>query len=102
MSELSGLTTVQPLVLVVGGHSHVCIFVVNVPPSALQLTKNKNADEGFGLHLVNVQSSKTTGGIGVSTLEEHFAKRLGDLSSFDAVSTRSNLLVTGARTATKH
>ena len=40
--------------------------------------------EGFGLHLVNVQSSKTTGGIDVATLEAHFTKRLGDMSHFDA------------------
>merc|ERR1719460_272827 len=31
--------------------------------------------EGFGMHLVNVQSSKTTGGITVGALEKHFTAR---------------------------
>ena len=39
--------------------------------------------EGFGLHLVNVVSSSTDGGIDVSTLEEHVAARMGDMSAYD-------------------
>lgn len=39
--------------------------------------------EGFGMHLVNVTTSLTTGGIPVSELEAHFDTRLGNMSSFD-------------------
>ena len=42
------------------------------------------ASEGFGLHLVDVFSSATTGGLTVYDLEQKFAERLGDLSAFDA------------------
>ena len=38
--------------------------------------------EGFGLHLVNVETSKTTGGINVSALEAHYDANLGDFSKF--------------------
>ena len=40
--------------------------------------------EGFGLHLVDVTTSLTTGGINVSSLEAHYTARLGNVSSFDA------------------
>ena len=40
--------------------------------------------EGFGMHLVNVQSSKTTGGITVGALEKHFTARMGDYTKYDA------------------
>jgi len=40
--------------------------------------------EGFGLHLVNVVASVTTGGLDVATLEQHFTDRLGDMTKFDA------------------
>ena len=40
--------------------------------------------EGFGLHLVNVQTAKTTGGIDVSVLEGHYTKRMGGYASYDA------------------
>ena len=40
--------------------------------------------EGFGLHLVNVTTSLTNGGIAVSELEARFDERLGNMSSFDA------------------
>jgi hypothetical protein len=39
--------------------------------------------EGFGIHITDVSSAKTTGGISVSTLESHFKARLGDLKAFD-------------------
>ena len=38
--------------------------------------------EGFGLHLVNVVASKTTGGIDVATLEGHYETNLGDMSTY--------------------
>jgi len=40
--------------------------------------------QGFGLHLVNVTTSLTTGGIAVSELEAHFEERLNNMSAFDA------------------
>jgi hypothetical protein len=40
--------------------------------------------EGFGLHLVNVATSKTTGGVNISTLEGHYTDRLSNLTRFDA------------------
>lgn len=39
--------------------------------------------EGFGMHITDVTSSKTTGGIDVSKLEGDFKGRLGDHSAFD-------------------
>lgn len=39
--------------------------------------------EGFGIHNPDVTSAKTTGGIPVSELEQHYRDRLGDFSSFD-------------------
>jgi len=39
--------------------------------------------EGFGIHITDVSTAKTTGGIPVSTLEDHFKARLGDLKAFD-------------------
>jgi hypothetical protein len=39
--------------------------------------------EGFGLHISEAQSSKTTGGIKVAELEAHFRERFGDYSKFD-------------------
>jgi len=42
------------------------------------------AGEGFGLHLVDVVASKTTGGLSVSDLEAKYTLRLGDFSKFDA------------------
>jgi len=40
--------------------------------------------EGFGIHLPNVLSSKTTGGVTVDELEAKYAARIGDHSEFDA------------------
>merc|ERR1719502_102394 len=40
--------------------------------------------EGFGLHLVDVMSSSTSGGLTIAELEDKYTARLGDLSSFDA------------------
>lgn len=40
--------------------------------------------EGFGIHLPNVVSAKTTGGLSVDKLTEKYVARLGDLSVFDA------------------
>jgi len=40
--------------------------------------------EGFGIHLPDVQTAETTGGLSVDELEEKFKSRLGDHSSFDA------------------
>jgi len=39
--------------------------------------------EGFGMHITDVTTSKTTGGITVSQLESDFKARLGDLSAYD-------------------
>jgi len=39
--------------------------------------------EGFGLHLVNVVASSTTGGLSIAELEDKYTDRLGDFSSFD-------------------
>jgi len=39
--------------------------------------------EGFGIHITDVSTSKTTGGIPVSDLEDHFQLRLGDHKSYD-------------------
>lgn len=54
------------------------------PQQGRRLQPEPYRGEGFGLHLVNVKSSKTTGGIEVVTLEDNFATRLGSLSKFDA------------------
>jgi hypothetical protein len=40
--------------------------------------------EGFGIHLPNVLAAKTTGGISVDELEQKYASRIGDHSTFDA------------------
>jgi len=39
--------------------------------------------EGFGMHITDVTTSKTTGGITVSQLESDFKARLGNHSTFD-------------------
>jgi len=39
--------------------------------------------EGFGMHITDVTTAKTTGGITVSKLESDFKARLGDHSAFD-------------------
>jgi hypothetical protein len=39
--------------------------------------------EGFGIHITDVTSAKTTGGITVTKLESDFKARLGDHSTFD-------------------
>jgi hypothetical protein len=40
--------------------------------------------EGFGIHLPDVQTAKTTGGLSVDELKEHYLSRFGDFSEFDA------------------
>ena len=37
--------------------------------------------EGFGLHLVDVYDSKTTGGLNVSVLEQHYSDHMGALAA---------------------
>jgi hypothetical protein len=39
--------------------------------------------EGFGIHISEVTTAKTTGGITVAELEGHFRERFGDYSEFD-------------------
>jgi len=39
---------------------------------------------GFGLHLVSVPGHKTTGGLSVEEVENHFSEKLGDMSKFDS------------------
>jgi len=39
---------------------------------------------GFGLHLVSVPEHKTTGGLAVEEVEDHFKSKLGDMSKFDS------------------
>jgi hypothetical protein len=39
--------------------------------------------EGFGMHISEASASKTTGGISVQELENHFRQRFGDFSKFD-------------------
>jgi hypothetical protein len=39
--------------------------------------------EGFGIHISEVTTAKTTGGITVPELESHFRERFGDYSEFD-------------------
>jgi len=39
---------------------------------------------GFGLHLVNVSKSKTTGGLSVAQVEALFAEKLSGMKSFDS------------------
>lgn len=39
---------------------------------------------GFGIHFVNVSNHLTTGGLSVSEVEDHFANKLGNMSTFDA------------------
>lgn len=39
--------------------------------------------EGFGIHITDVSTSKTTGGITVAELSSHFSERFGDYSKFD-------------------
>jgi hypothetical protein len=39
--------------------------------------------EGFGIHISQVTTAKTTGGITVPELEGHFRERFGDFSEFD-------------------
>lgn len=42
------------------------------------------AGNGFGMHLVNVSNSRTTGGMSVAEVEEEFTSKLGDMSRFDS------------------
>merc|ERR1719247_2232601 len=42
------------------------------------------AGNGFGMHLVNVSASKTTGGMSVAEVEAQFSSKLGDMSGFDS------------------
>jgi len=39
---------------------------------------------GFGMHLVNVSKSRTTGGQSVAQVEAHFAQKLNGMKSFDS------------------
>jgi len=39
--------------------------------------------EGFGIHTVDVTDAKTTGGITVDQIEDHFRTRLGDHKAYD-------------------
>ena len=39
---------------------------------------------GFGIHLVNVSEHLTTGGMSVAEVEAEFAKKLGDMTTFDS------------------
>ena len=39
---------------------------------------------GFGLHLVNLTARSTEGGVALPDVEAAFAKRLGDMTAFDA------------------
>jgi len=50
------------------------------------LTSNVSgpAGNGFGLHLVNVSESKTTGGKSTAEVEQYFSDKLGDMSKFDS------------------
>jgi hypothetical protein len=42
------------------------------------------AGNGFGMHLVNVSKSRTTGGMSVAEVEAQFTSKLGDMSTFDS------------------
>lgn len=42
------------------------------------------AGNGFGLHLVNVSQSRTTGGLSTAEVEAQFSSKLGDMSAFDS------------------
>jgi len=53
-------------------------------PAGRRLQPEPYMGEGFGLHLVDVKSSSTSGGIDAATLESHFASRTGDFSKYDA------------------
>ena len=44
-----------------------------------------NAGEGFGIHLVNVWDSPTTGGLEVAELETKFAAAIGDLATYSSL-----------------
>lgn len=48
-----------------------------------RLLQGPQSYEGFGLHLVDVTGSKTTGGIDVATLESHYTARL-TMEKYDA------------------
>jgi len=61
---------------------------------ARRLLQGPQPYEGYGLHLVDVMASATTGGIDVADLEGHFTTRLGDMSSFDAFLDYSTQLFT--------
>lgn len=52
--------------------------------SSRRLLQGPQSYEGFGLHLVDVTGSKTTGALNISQLEDHWTARLGDMSTFDA------------------
>ena len=41
-----------------------------------------NADEGFGIHLVNVWASSTKGGLEIAELETKFASAIGDWTTY--------------------
>lgn len=42
------------------------------------------AGNGFGVHLVNVSESQTTGGLSTAEVEQYFTDKLGDMSKFDS------------------
>jgi len=44
----------------------------------------QSAGKGFGMHLVNVSESKTTGGKSTAEVEQYFTDKLGDMSKFDS------------------
>lgn len=48
------------------------------------LTAQSPAGNGFGMHLVNVSASKTTGGLSTAEVEAQFTSKLGDMSTFDS------------------
>ena len=48
------------------------------------LSASSGVSAGFGMHLVNLTNRETTGGNTVSEIEQIFADKLGDLSSYDA------------------
>lgn len=58
--------------------------------------------EGFGLHLVDVTSAQTSGGIDAASLEAAFTARLGDMSAFDSFMDYSVQLFAANLTAYAH
>jgi len=60
------------------------VYTLESESSSANRKLQQSAGKGFGLHLVNVSQSRTTGGMTTADVEAEFTSKLGDMTKFDS------------------